>query len=45
MLRTIKRIGLTSLIIATGLILILALFIFLSINRFHEASLKFVDDY
>ena len=45
MLRTIKRIGLTSLIIATGLILILALFIFLSINRFPEASLKFVDDY
>ena len=45
MLRTIKRIGLTTLIIATGLALILALLIFLSINRFPEASLKYIDDY
>ena len=45
MLRKIKRIGLTSLIIATGLSLILVLLIFLSINRFPEASLKYIDEY
>ena len=45
MLRTIKRIGLTSLIIATGFALIFVLLIFLSINRFPEASLKYIDDY
>ena len=45
MLRTIKRIGLTTLTIATGLALILVLLIFLSINRFPEASLNYVDDY
>ena len=45
MFRTIKRIGLTTLIIATGLALTFVLLIFLSINRFPEASLKYVDDY
>ena len=45
MLRKIKRIGLTSLIIATGLALILVLLIFLSINRFPEATLKYIDEY
>ena len=45
MLRTIKRIGLTTLVIATGLTLILVLLIFLSINRFPEESLKYIDDY
>ena len=45
MLRTIKRIGLTALIIATGFALIFVLLIFLSINRFPEASLKYIDDY
>ena len=45
MLRTIKRIGLTALIIATGFALIFVLLIFLSINRFPETSLKYIDDY
>ena len=45
MLRTIKRIGLTTLIIATGFALIFVSLIFLSINRFPEASLKYIDDY
>ena len=45
MLRTIKRIGLTTLVIATGLTLIIVLLIFLSINRFPEESLKYIDDY
>ena len=45
MFRKIKRIGLTTLIIVAGLTLILALLIFLSINRFPEASLEYVDDY
>ncbi len=45
MLRTIKRIGLTTLIIATGLTLILVLLIFLSINRFPQESLRYIDDY
>ena len=45
MLRTIKRIGLTTLIIATGFALIFVLLIFLSINRFPETSLKYIDDY
>ena len=45
MLRTIKRIGLTALIIATGFELIFVLLIFLSINRFPETSLKYIDDY
>ena len=45
MLRTIKRIGLTALIIAIGFALIFVLLIFLSINRFPETSLKYIDDY
>ena len=45
MLRTIKRIGLTTLIIATGFALIFVLLIFLSINRFPETSLKYIDNY
>ena len=45
MLIKIKRIGLTTLIIAIGFALILFLLVLLSINRFPEASLKYIDDY
>ena len=45
MLRKIKNIGLIILIIATGFALILVLLIFLSINKFPETSLNYIDEY
>ena len=45
MLREIKRIGLNIFLVISGLALILLSLIFLLINRFPEASLKYVDDF
>ena len=45
MLRTINKIGLNVILIIIGFALILVSFVFLSVNRFPEASLKYVDDY
>ncbi len=45
MLNTIKKVGLNLLLFITGFALILVSFVFLSINRFPEASLNYIDDY
>ena len=45
MLRTINKIALNVILIIIGFALILVSFVFLSVNRFPEASLKYVDDY
>ena len=45
MLRKIKNIGLILLIAAIGFALILVLLIFLSINKFPETSLNYIDEY